>query len=243
MVADSFSGCSSSHYNYIAPDLNGGVFIVWKTDVPYVGDHHFMQHLDSEGNITMGNITWGYDLGAVGLSFPEILSDGAGGAVICTGGLVKHIDYNNNFTWEFEIPGPQSQVFFHPGDADDFYITWHTSSTQGYMKALRADFNGNFLWPSPVQLSTMEAGTDINAYGAFYQDSYLFAAFPVQPGRNIFSQKVDTNGNLMWGATGIWTVLHQGWLWLCTERATCTDQAGGLITIFHEAVYNLRVLH
>ena len=233
MVADSFSITFRDYHNYMAPDLNGGVFVVWKTDVPYVGDHHFMQHLDSEGNITMGNITWGYDLGAVGYSFPEILSDGNGGAVICTDGLVKHIDYDNNFTWEFEIPGPQSQVFFHSGDTDDFYITWHTSLTQGYMKALRANFNGNFLWPAPVQLCNYECQCGDAPYGAFYKDGYLFISFASGHRLDVISQKVDSTGNLIWGTTGIWTAHHQEWL--NTERATCTDQAGGLITLFHSS--------
>lgn len=243
-AADSGDNNWVRYNDYLAPDSQGGVYFVHEVDVPYQGESHFLEHLDSEGNRLLGG-TYGQEIYHVnGPGYPvEIEADGHGGAYISTfdGGnsMLLRVDGMGNVLWEVDIDSYTQFNYLRQGGHDDVYLVWsyHSISVPDYVLAQRVSIDGEVLWgfPSPV-LSNIEAH---DFYDTFYKDNYLYVCYNSLPRDCLICQKVNLRGELMWGDDGVvaaTTYSH--------PESCCSDGEDGMITIFMSEwdLYAKRVL-
>ena len=243
------NGCvvaDSSYNNYyacpeyqtdLAPDMAGGVYAVWKGTYPNNNYNTYGQHLDANGNRLWFDPVYGKLLEANPYSeYPEIISDGEGGCLVYDGDTVKRLNSFGSTVWESNDIGSGSTYFFR-GDRDDFYAT--AASNGWYVFAQRFTVNGELLWPAwQVHLYTNPVWIGGSRYGAFFHEGYLFAVAVSSPNHSwIMCQKVDREGNLQWGNTGIGAAHllvpgpYEG------NRGICTDQVGGMVAMFQNAAH------
>jgi hypothetical protein len=237
-LCDTIVACGSQQMkNSLAPDLNGGVYAIYKYESPTGQWFVYAQHLDANGNQLWGTPNLGLLLyGPYNASdYPEIAPDGEGGIISFDTWYIRRISPDGNFLWSHHYGG--HDFFITPGDSNDFYFTWHSELQAGYMRGQRIQLNGTILWPGDyIQLSNYTCETADGEYGVFFRNSHLFLSFPTD-GRNIVSQSISPLGGLEWGVWGILTTHHSQWLII--KRSTCTDQEDGLITVFHDLDYDL----
>ena len=127
-----------------------------------------------------------------------------------------------------------------------FYTTGASGGWYAYAQRFTVD--GELLWPAwEVQLYTSPVWIGESRYGAFFEDGYLFASVvDAFHGRWLLAQKVDREGNLLWGPNGIPAahLLADGAYH--ENRGVCTDQAGGMVAMFqntvHDQLYAKRIL-
>ena len=235
VVADSTQNnfASQEYHTCLAPDMEGGVYAVWKGAYPYNNYNTYAQHLDAGGNRLWDDPVYGkvLELNPSSL-YPEIISDGEGGCIVYDNSSVKRLDYEGNVLWD-EGDIAYGMTFFHQGDQGDFYST--SAYDQWYVYAQRFTVDGELLWPEwEVQLYSSLAYIWFCSYGAFFHDGYLFTS--VVNARNpqwLMVQKVDRDGNLMWGEDGIGAAYNLGSYSFDGDRGICTDQAEGMVALFH----------
>jgi len=253
------NGCvvaDSSYNNYfacpeyqtgLAPDLAGGVYAVWRGTYPNNDYNTYAQHLDSGGNRLWFDPVYGKVLTLYPDSYyPEIISDGEGGCIVYDNHTVKRLNFDGNTLWESYDIGSGSTYFFR-GDRNDFYAT--SASSGWYAYAQRFSVNGELYWPaSRVQLYTSLVYIGFSRYGAFFHNGYLFCVAINSPTKKwVLGQKVDREGNLLWGDNGIGVahMLEPNGDYIA-NRGICTDQAGGMVAMFqnaaHRQLYAKRIL-
>ena len=235
-VCDS-SGANPSHnyHNCLAPDMSGGVYIVWTRNVPYQGYRHFLQHLDSNGNRLLQPYGNGQIIAVLGTSggyYPEICPDGHGGAYISTFPnyyhTIKRVDGAGNTLFSTIVSGIAGDNYLRQGDRDDVYVSgisvW---SSNGYIRAQRLNSNGDMLWTQPyIQIFPFQ--TDEN-YAVCFNNGSLF--FGSSTFTNAYTQKISREGQKLWDANGVLAAIN-GQYWCIFT--VCSDAAGGMVAFLLE---------
>ena len=191
--------------NYAAQMIqhnDGGVYILWKTQSNLKGIR-----LLADGSIAGG---WDQGINLSAYSF-DVSSDGLNGIIVASSLYddiyLQRIDENGNKLW-----GYYGTLLFNGEDyireikicsniADEYYISW-ISEDQSYWKTIqmqKANSNGNPIWDTPINIS--EAGYIHRLITICPSDSQPILTWVI--GDTIFSQKIDSNGNKLWGDEGI----------------------------------------
>ena len=152
--------------------------------------------------------------------YPRITSDGSGGAIITwrdyrNGNYdiyTQRIDANGNVLWTSDgvticnATNTQESPQITPDGSGGAIITWHDLRSGNYdIYAQRIDANGNILWTSngvticnaaytqysPQIISDGSGGAII----VWHHDS--------GPSYDIYAQRVDANGNVLWDTNGV----------------------------------------
>ncbi len=142
--------------------------------------------------------------------------------------FIQKLDSNGDFVWAKSIAGASSEVgaliidgndnvyitgsFYSTADFDPGVATFNMTSSGGSdIYILKVDSNGNFIWAksmggiaSDVPISIITDGVGNIYTTGFYQDTVDFdpgiGTFNLESkgSADIFVQKLDTNGNLIW---------------------------------------------
>ena len=181
---------------------DGGNYILWKTQANVKG----VRLLD-DGSIADG---WeqGIDLPAYSL---DVHSDGLNGIIVASSLYddiyLQRIDENGNKLWGYY------GTLLYNGDeyireikvcssiTDEYYISWRSEAQGGWEQICmqKADSTGNSIWDSPIIISETNY---INRFMTVCpSDSQPIISWII--GNAIFSQKIDSDGNFLWGEDGI----------------------------------------
>jgi hypothetical protein len=161
-------------------------------------------------------------------SYPRIASDGFGGAIITWYDLrsgksdiyAQRVDASGNCLWATDGVGVRSQPgtpegAYAPTIAPDGFggaiIAWEdrrSGSSNDEIYAQRVDSNGNRLWTTDGVGVRSQPGTPGVAFGpAIATDGSggaIITWIDIRYGKNdIFSQRVDSNGNRLWTTDGV----------------------------------------
>jgi hypothetical protein len=237
----------------ITCDASGNTFVIWKDNPSYSEGNIFAQKVDAEGQVTWligGLPLTGMDnLGYVGGKFDgQIIADGEGGAVtIWVQGVLsedgrkiighdlnaQHISNEGETLWS-ENGVFVAQVAYEPrvveGASGEMVVLWGDLQN---VYAQRLDTAGNFAWP--------EAGIKIGQAGEHSNVIYYYAESDGKGGLAIVwnyaegdkkflrAQRVDTDGNNLWGDNGIKaSSVSPYWGGYSTPARISPDGSGGL---------------
>jgi hypothetical protein len=199
----------------IAPDGEGGVFIVWTIE----NDDIRVQHLDKQGYIRFGSSGERICDESENQNRPEVISDDSGGIIVAwqdarEGYQNKDIyasrfDSTMNFHWEggdAGLPvcieaGIQNEPKLVPDGSGGAIVAWIDGRTEAGIYAQRISRRGEALWQAngvPVVVTAGAWEFDIDTDGAggaviVWMDSRDF-----NPASDIYAQRLDRNGNKLW---------------------------------------------
>lgn len=208
----------------IEPDNSGGAFIVW-SDSRNPSKDLYGQRLDANGNPVWTANGIPIANGDGDEEQNTMLPDGEGGLMIAyTHSYVgaedvyaKRFDANGNMVWPQTLvltnaPGNQGKVRMAPIAPGEFVFTWEDQrNTDPDIYAQKVNIAGQTLWPDPFivfgdsgtpsfcpQRSPRIVGTSDNAVVVVWEDFRLDDQNP-----DLFAQKINSAGNLLWGAGGV----------------------------------------
>lgn len=205
----------------VCADDSGGIYIVWRNKT---GQHLYLQHLDSSGNILIGGGAGGEKhLAAIDYRVNwKLIASGDGNAIVTYDkSSVRHIlkaDTNGNTLATFE-----AEVAFEPSDADIIKLEGSTGYIVSFIEKLPAED------PSTFRIRASKVDSDLNVVwevlaapaggtGNFRTirmavdssgNSYLFwnyqpvvvdAASKVE--MDVWGQRLSSAGSLLWGVGG-----------------------------------------
>jgi len=254
-VANGVAICSPANYHVnpqLVSDGAGGAIITWgDTRSGSSGSDIYAQRIDPSGTVlwTANGVVI---CAATGDQFaPEIVSDGAGGAVICwrTGGYTasrayaQRVDASGAVLWTADgvLLCSTSTSQWDPDLASDgahgAIVTWydHRSNLNYDIYAQRIDAVGAILWGSGAAAVSMARADQI--YPEIACDGAGGAIITWTDSRNpsytdVYAQRIDTLGNLMWGADGVAVGSAAGYQSLPQIIA---DGAGGAVISWQDA--------
>lgn len=251
---DGVAVCSSSGdqwYGYIAPDGGRGAIIAWweyRTDGR--GADIFAQRIDNNGMILWS--PEGVPICTVSgdQADPQIVNDGNGGTIISwrderSGAFdiyAQRVDANGNVQWDADGVGVCIARYgqYMPAIVLDgqgnFIVAWRDDRLGfGQVYCQKLDGNGNAQWaPNGIPVcSTLwwEGDPKIISDGCggaiviWHDERYsIVNSF-------IYAQRIDGNGNLLWGMEGAPIDLSGGLKW---ERYCVADEHGGGIVSWRD---------
>jgi hypothetical protein len=225
-IKDGVSICSSSGdqwYTCMTPDGVGGVFITWyenRKGVEYDYDL-YAQRVDKDGNLL-------WDDGGVALCTlsegqgpSDIIQDGEGGAIIVfrdeRSGIsqtyAQRIDADGNILWTANgvcvcpVAYPQYMAYALSDGEGNYYVAWRDDRYgYGQIYCQKLDGDGNLLWaeegiracPTSNWQDQHRIIPDTAGGGilVWVDERYGFMS------PYIYAQRLDGDGNLLWGTTG-----------------------------------------
>ncbi|MFX1497672.1 MAG: hypothetical protein ACFFBH_09115 [Promethearchaeota archaeon] len=225
---------------HLCSDETGGAIVTWFNE-----DNNSIQaqRIDMNGDLLWGSS--GITVRSINASEPMICSDGFGGAIISWEDsrhynmnyqdiYAQRIDSNGNLMWDTNgvaiCTTTDSQAYpkICSDNAGGAIITWEDSRNGLY--AQRVDSDGNCLWDNNGSCISEFNGWDISIQpdgqngAVFGFDTYV----DITP--TIGAQRIDSNGNRLWGING--TTLYSGEYGEnnCEYPQICSNQGGAIIT-------------
>ncbi len=208
----------------IVTDENGGAFVIWIDNRNIGGFDIYGTHTLSSGDIAAGWDVNGNAIASGGGDQKQhtLCEDGTGGAIVAwdyqaspTEGdiYVQRIAANGVLLWGANgillcgAPDVQETPKMTPDGTGNFIITWRDKRNENFgdIYAQRIDLNGDLLWGDDIEIC-VENGIQTNPEitQSFDQDAIVVW----EDGRNdpmfrdIYTQKVDIDGNLIWQPEG-----------------------------------------
>ncbi|MCD4818585.1 MAG: T9SS type A sorting domain-containing protein [Candidatus Cloacimonetes bacterium] len=209
----------------IVTDDDGGAYVIWLDSRNSGGEDIYGTHITHEGSIATGWVEDGSPIVDVGGSQNQhtFWEDGQGGAIVVWHDerdpdnenlYMQRIGNDGSLLWNIDgtlvsnASNSQEKAKIKPDGNDNFYIVWRDrrNENDGDIYAQYIDINGNTLWAEDVSVFT-GAGIQRNPRSTVTTDGKLVVTW--EDGRNdayykdIYAQKIDSNGSLLWGAEGI----------------------------------------
>ena len=178
----------------------------------------------------------------------RIVSDGRGGAIVtwndcrgisCDAVYVQRVDSNGNKLWTaggvrvYEPTGSGSTFFARPEIISDgssgaivSWKHWSWAIAAFEIRAQRIDSLGNLLWgENAVSIGTVPSSESIFGIVEDGQGGAILSWAQVNPA-GLFVQRIDSNGNKIWGTEGILVNNEAG------DHSMISDRNGGAILAF-----------
>ena len=236
---------NEQHFPSLASDGHGGLIVAWR-DARNENRDVFAQRISATGEMMWGNDGIPICDLRVAQSWPFVITDKSGGAIIVFGDFrhgnqdifAQRIDVNGRLLWEQDgVP-----VCTHPTLQDDIkaisdgeggaivvWEDWRNKNQDIY--AQRIDSNGKPVWA--VNGVPVYAGTGDQYDPILAQDGTggaIFVWFDIStPDFDIFAQRIDATGQPVWGDKG---------LPVCTGNGNqggpvvCPDGSGGAYVVW-----------
>lgn len=243
--------CTAAGYQYyprIVSDGAGGAIITWEDWRNGSDSDIYAQRLDSNGNVK-----WTLDGVAVCVatdhqSGQEIISDGAGGAIITWqdyhGGsddiYAQRIGPNGNAIWVANgvavctADYAQIEPQIAPSGSGGAIITWEDGRNEDDIYAQRVGSNGNALWiANGIPVCTAGFGQN---YTQIVSDGARGAIIVWQDYRSnsetdIYAQRVDSTGAASWTSNGVSICTTSGYQYY---PQIISDGVGGAIITWED---------
>ncbi len=254
----------------IVSDEAGGAFVIWQDARNSGGSDIYGTLIDTNGSIPTGWAANGNAIAAEGGDQNQhtFWEDGTGGAIIAWHDTrddedeniyIQRISPNGSLLWDAGgslLAGSvetQDRPKITPDGTGNFIFAWRDkqNDSTGDIYAQRVDLNGNLLWAN-----------DVVVYGGQYNQrkprikkaSDNGAIITWEDGRNesavefkdIYAQKLDVDGNLLWDANGVQVVSaeydqinprlnsdNNGGCWITWEDGRIENHPDGDIYVQH----------
>lgn len=210
----------------IVTDENGGAFIIWLDSRDTGGVDIYGTHLESDGTIAAG---WNTDGNAIAAENGDqdshtFWEDGNGGAILAWHDTrvadnpdiyVQRISADGTLLWDaggtllVGAAGIQEKPKVSPDGTGNFIFSWRDKRNDvfGDIFAQSVDLNGNLLWANELEVYAgdgIQQNVRLTSYGngviACWEDGRNEIAVTM---KDIYAQKIDVNGNLIWNADGV----------------------------------------
>lgn len=207
----------------IASDGSGGAIVIWQD---YCGEKYFdfyAQRIDANGSVMWDARGVPVCSGPFGKGYPQIVSDGSGGAVFVwmdgrNGPIfdvyAQRVGANGSMIWPPDgvpvcmAPGDQVYPWLVSDGSGGAIITWQDRRAGDFDKvyAQRVGANGSAAWtqdgvavcPSREWQDYLEMVSD-NAGGAII----AFHAADLRGNTHVFAQRIDSTGTMKWAPEGL----------------------------------------
>ena len=221
-ASDGIDVCPLAPYLYyprIAPDGAGGAIITWY-DYRYGSYDIFAQRIDMDGNLLWDSTGVDVCTYAGDQYYPEIVADGAGGAIIVWWDLrgdwdiyAQRVDGDGNLLWDADgLPvsaavGAQMNPRLVAASGGGAFVAWIDGSS-GYdeVYAQWIDQDGTPMWQvdgvsatagswpefSPQLVEDGAGGVIVSWYDYRTWNAY-----------QVYAQRFDSDGNTAWGSDGV----------------------------------------
>lgn len=243
-VCAGLTGYGNQNNPSLIDDGAGGIIITWQGYCNGNADI-FAQRISSSGTVLWGKAGAIICNASASKFAPELVSDGAGGAIITwydyRGGAgediyAQRVDKDGNVLWQNNgvpvctAPGTQWYPKIAGDGAGGAIIVWtdgRTSSSDNNIFGQRLDPNGKALWDKDGlsicsapdnQEKPVIAATDKGAIIA-WQDSRSGNV-------DIYAQKIDLNGKPLWGSDGVAVVTAP---YAQEDPQLAVDESGGAL--------------
>ena len=240
------------------PDGNGGLFVVWQDERNgFANRDIYAQRFDSNGNaLWTANGVVVCDA-ADNQLLPSLISDRAGGIIVSWDDerlgnpnsdiYAQRLDDNGNILWaangivvnaEVDRQGLTRMI---PDSNFGAIIVWNDARSgvvgESDLYAQRINSAGSRLWAaSGVQISSM-AGAEYNQVIISDDNGGAIIAWPDESGssvdEDIYIQRVDATGNLLWAAGGVPVVTAQ-FSQVFNSDSIVSDGANGAIVVWED---------
>jgi hypothetical protein len=253
-TADGVAVCPAGR-SRVSPQLvsdgEGGAIITWEDSGTGNGEDIYAQRLNSSGAVmwAVGGVVV---CGATGNQYaPEIVSDGAGGAVICwrAGGYTEgrayaqRVDASGEALWTADgvrlcsTSASQWDPDLASDDAHGAIVTWYDrrSNTNYDIYAQRIDASGAVRWGAAGAAVATETHDQI--YPEIACDGAGGAVIVWADLRNsnycdVYAQRIDTLGNPMWGSGTVAVAAATGYQ---SAAQIIPDEAGGAVIAWNDS--------
>ncbi len=200
-----------------------GAYFFWRDRRNQGGSDIYGIHLQSTGEIAAGWEINGNPI-AIGIGsqyYHSTCKDGNGGVIITwqeSGpGYVdiyaQRINANGDLLWLdgiliTNVIGAQEKPKIIPDNSGNFYVTWRDRRNEydGDIYAQKIDVNGNILWENDIEVCLAD-DVQRNQKISLLTDNSVIVAWEdkrnTQYYTDIYAQKIDTNGNLLWNLNGV----------------------------------------
>lgn len=230
----------------VVSDGKGGAFIVWhdnRSDWDI-----YSQHVDGEGNFYWEK--QGRPIVQISgiQSSPKVISDGEGGFVavwhdtrnnLLPDVYAQRINWDGLTMWELNgVPvtvdsGWQAGPKIIPSSDGNFIISWYNEvNSEVTFKAQKISLEGAMLWQS-TGVTVSDNKSSYRQYMAPDQQGGCVLAWASRDGsRQLYAQRLDSNGNRLWGNDGVVASTNFAH-WSNSEISICTDSTNGAIIAWH----------
>jgi subtilisin-like proprotein convertase family protein len=251
-VAVAVSSATDS-FQEIIPDGDGGVIITWQRLPTVPGETDiYAQRVDANGNVKWTNNGVAVCLAAGSQSWPQLASDLNGGAIIAwedgrngTGTndiYAQRIDGNGVAQWTADgipvcaDPSYQTVTEICSDGNGGAVIAWEDNRTgSSVIFGQRINSAGDAQWAtdgkllSPPSTNCKEPILSFDKAGSVY---LVWITEVQSTDTNIGTQKIDLDGNLLWGTTGVDICNASGHQ---NEVSLIKNIAGGIITCWMDS--------
>lgn len=209
----------------IVNDANGGAYIIWQDSRNPGGADIYGTHVLTDGTIAAGWDANGNPIAseAGNQNQHTFWEDGQGGAIVVWHDTrnpddenlyMQRMNSNGTLLWDTNgtlltpASGSQENAKISLLNDGNFFITWRDkrNDSNGDIYARKVDLDGNLLWDNEIviyediniqQNPRVTASSDDAAF-VVWEDGRYDTFF-----KELFVQKIDTNGNLLWDNDGI----------------------------------------
>ena len=251
-VAIAVSGATYETFHEIIPDGDGGVILTWMRSPSGGGETDiYAQKLDANGNILWATNGVAVCTAVQSQNWPQLVSDLNGGAIIAwedgrngSGTMdiyAQRIDENGIAQWNTDgIPvcddqAYQTEIAICSDGNGGALISWtdqRTSESAIYGQRVNSAgevqwvANGKYLSPPSTACSKSILSLD-NSGSAFI----VWEVDVSINETNIGSQKIDLDGNLLWGTAGVDICVASGYQ---AETSVMNNIAGGMVITWQD---------
>lgn len=215
----------------LVSDSSGGAIITWMHLLPseehehsYSGTDIYAQRVDAEGNTLWPSGGVAICAGPSNPDSPQIVSNGSGGAIIFFRELTDYIyaqriDANGDLLWSEEaVLVWKGESTASPGyrvvnsSSGESIVVWGYVSREDHVSEVRAqkiDATGQKLWGADgvLVLKDSKRTSPTTPENGISEDSYggVILSWSAGNGKAVKScvQRIDTQGNLLWGEKGL----------------------------------------
>lgn len=229
------------------PDLAGGAYLTWSVQMNY---DIKLQHINNLGILNMTNAGI-YVNDSIDSYNPDIMVMPDNSVLVAYSSSsqikTKKINSVGAVSWSQTVPQPSlpetgGRPRLISSDPTNFTVIVHAFHR---IFAMKYSLEGTAIWQSPTLVCQMSNNEDISIGQQIANpDGTCIITYLVWSG-NIYAQKLDTNGALQWGQSGI-TVAEQTYNF--DSLSVVPDESGGCYSVFYEDIYgsnddNLFVQH
>lgn len=250
----------NQEFPIIVSDSSGGAIIAWKQTISFLNNGVYVQRVNS-----LGSTLWinnGISVSTViGIAYgPTMVSDGSGGAYITWADarnttsnpnanfdiFAQHINSNGSTLWALNGMAICTAQNFqgYPQIVDDgaggAIISWDDARVSSTLNVYgqRVNSQGSTLWTANgLYLFHVTIGTQNNAASDGFGGMVITwqSANYGSGSSNIFAERVDGNGSLLWSTTGVPVCTATGDQ---TVPMIINDGAGGAIITWEDDRYD-----
>lgn len=243
---------ATDSFHEIVPDGNGGVIVTWQRLPTVPGETDiYVQRVDANGNVLWTNNGVAVCVATGSQSWPKLVCDLNGGAIIVWEDgrngpgnndiYIQRINENGIAQWTTDgIPvcndiSNQNETAICSDGNGGAIVTWTDSrTTESAIYGQRINSAGEQLWTANGKFLSPPSTACSKSILCYANPNTTYIVWEIDVSiseTNIGSQKIDLDGNLLWGTSGVDICTASGYQ---AETSFMKNIAGGMIITWQD---------